>query len=185
MRENKLWMLHSFDKDRCRHEINGLTAVLHCHHFASLTTQMAIDCKLLDAGKLLAECSEDTFYRVLTNYYRQHNITELFDRIDIAEKYFAEVGLGKMEVRYAGPYSGEIVLSHSHVDEGWIKKWGKYDKPINFIGCGYATAVFSAIYDRARREYTANETKSIVCGDEESIIEVVEAIGTGGAYNGN
>jgi len=185
MAETKLWMLHNFDKDRCRHEMNGLTAVSHCHHFASLTTQLANDCELLDAKKLLAECAEDAFYTVLTNYYRQHGITDLNERIRIAEMYFAEVGLGKLKVKYAGPYSGEIVLEYSHVDEGWIKKWGLFDKPINFIGCGYATALFSAIYDRGRREFSAKELQSIVCGAEVSIIEVVEAMGAGGISNGN
>jgi hypothetical protein len=185
MTETKLWMLHSFDKERCRHEINGLTAVLHCHHFASLTTQLANDCQLLDAKKLLAECAEDTFYKVLTNYYQQHDITKLDDRIRIAELYFSEVGLGKMRVKYAGPYSGEIILEHSHVDEGWLKKWGVFDKPVNYIGCGFASALFSAIYDRERRQYSAKELQSIACGADVSVIEVIEAIGIGGVSNGN
>ena len=181
MAETKLWMLRSFDKERCRHEINGLTSVLHCHHFAALTTQLANDCELLDAKALLAECAEDTFYKVLTGYYSQHGVKELAERIKIAEMYFAEVGLGKMRVKCAGPYSGEIILEHSHIDEGWLKKWGIFDKPVNYIGCGYATSVFSAIFDRDRREYSAKELQSIVCGAKVSIIEVVENLGVGGA----
>ena len=176
----KLLMRHSFDKERCRHEINGLTSVLHCHHFASLTTQLANDCQLLDAKRLLRECAEDTFYRVLTDYFRQNDITGLNERIQVAQQYFAEVGLGKLIVRFAGPYSGEAVLEHSHVDEGWVKKWGITDKPVNHIGCGYVSAAFSAIFGRGKREFTARELQSIACGADVSIIGVVDVTDMGG-----
>ena len=176
----KLTLQHSFDKDRCRHEINGQTYVLHCHHFASLTTQLANDCKLLDAKKLLMECSEDAFYQVLTDYYRRNNVTDLASRILVAEQYCSHVGLGKMKITYAGPYSGEVVFEHSHVDEGWVKKWGVTDKPVNHIGCGLVTAVFSAIYGCNTRKYRAKEVQSIACGAKTSVIKVTEATDVGG-----
>lgn len=185
MFEKSLNMQHIFNKERCRHEVNGLTTVLHCHHFASLITQLANDCELVDAKKLLEECAEDTFYKVLANYYRENNITELAERIQVAEQYFAEVGLGKLKVKFAGPYSGEVILEHSHVDEGWVKKWGVADKPVNHIGCGYVEALFSAIYDRKHREFSASELQSIACGAKESVIGVIEATGIGGEKNGN
>jgi hypothetical protein len=172
--KNELQYDHRFDKQKCRHAINGLTSVLHCHHFATLTTQVANDCGLLDGKKLLAECAEDTFYLLLTRYYRDHSITGMAERVEIAEQYFSAMGLGKLKVKYAGPYSGEVVLEHSHVDEGWLQKWGPADKPVNHIGCGYVTALFSAVYDRPRREFLAVEQQSIVRGADVSIITVTD-----------
>ena len=163
-----------FDRDRCRHIADGQTLVLHCHHFASLTTQLANDCTLLDAKKLLTECSEDAFYTVLTDYYRLNSVTDLRERIEAAERYFAECGLGKLSVTYAGICAGEVKLGHSHVDEGWIKKWGKTSKPINHIGCGFVTALFSAAFNRPKRSYTAKERQSIACGDNVSVITVTD-----------
>ena len=32
---------HEFDSDRCRHSLMGFQSVLHCHHYMTLTTQMA------------------------------------------------------------------------------------------------------------------------------------------------
>lgn len=165
-----------FDTGRCRHIAAGQTVVLHCYHFTSLTIQLANDCSLLDAKKLLAECSEDAFYTVLANYYRDNNIIDLRERILIAEQYFSEAGLGKLKVKFAGLCAGEVELSSSHVDEGWIKKWGYVSYPINYIGCGYVTAVFSAIYNRPKRTYSAREYQSIACGDKSSIITVTDAI---------
>ncbi|MCL1851435.1 MAG: hypothetical protein FWF88_00165 [Peptococcaceae bacterium] len=180
MANDTLRLRHAFDKERCRHEINGLTAVLHCHHFASLTTQLANDCQLLDAKKLLMQCAEDTFHLVLTDYYQQNAITGIEERLHVGEQYFAEVGLGKLKVSYAGPYSGEVVLEHSHLDEGWIKKWGRTDKPINYVGCGFVCALFAAAYNRNRREYTALELQSIARGADVSVIRVMDVTDSGG-----
>ena len=164
-----------YDRDRCRHiATDGQTLVLHCHHFASLTTQLANDCTFLDGKKLLAECAEDAFYTVLSDHYRQKNVTDLRKRIETAERYFAECGLGKLKVNYAGLCAGEVELKHSHVDEGWVKKWGVTSKPVNHIGCGYVTALFSAVFDRPKRSYVAKERHSIACGDDVSIITVTD-----------
>jgi len=166
----------TFDKETCRHTAGSQTLVLHCHHFASLTTQLANDCSLLDAKKLLAECAEDAFYTVLSNYFKNNNVTSINERIAAAERYFSECGLGKLKVNYAGICAGEVELTNSHVDEGWIKKWGKYDKPVNHIGCGYVTALMAAVFDCPKRSYTAVERQSIVCGADVSIITATDAV---------
>jgi len=162
-----------FDPKTCRHSINGQVQVLHCHHYATLYTQLANDCGMLDGKRLLAEVSEDTFYNILRDYYAANNISNIEDRISIAEQYFAISGLGKMTVRCASPESGEVELSTSHVDQGWIKKWGHKDQPVNFIGWGYISAMFSAVFDKPTRAYSVTETQSIVSGAETSRFEVV------------
>jgi len=166
---------HSFDRKRCRHEIAGRTAVLHCHHFATLISRLANDCRLLDAKRLLAECAEDAFRSALSDYFKKHTVIGLKDRIHIAEQYFSAVGLGRLRVKCAGYCGGQVILEHSHVDEGWLKKWGEAKVPVNHIGRGYVCAAFSAFYDRPRREFQARETQSIAQGAEVSIITVTDA----------
>ncbi|MDR3170109.1 MAG: hypothetical protein LBU17_00610 [Treponema sp.] len=170
--KHEILLDHQFDRNRCRHTINGIISVLHCHHFATLTTQVANDCSLLDAKKLLADSAEDAFYLVLTGYYKQYSITSINERISIGEQYFSATGLGKLKVRCAGVCSGEVVLEHSHVDEGWIKKWGLADQPVNHIGCGYINALFSAVFDRSKRTFRAVEQQSIAMGADVSIIRI-------------
>lgn len=153
-----------FDRKTCRHSLNGQVVVLHCHHYASLYSQLADDCGLLDAKKLLAEVSEDTFYKILSDYYALHGIDRIDDRISIAEQYYAALGIGSMKVLYAGPDSGEVELIHSHIDEGWIKKWGKTDKPVNFITCGYIAALMASVLGKSPRTFGVAEVESIVCG---------------------
>jgi hypothetical protein len=166
---------HSFDRKRCRHEIGGMTAVLHCHHFATLISRLANDCKLVDAKRILADCAEDAFHAALSNYFKRHGVSGIERRASLAEQYFSTVGLGMMRVKYAGYCSGEVIMEHSHVDEGWLKKWGEANSPVNHIGRGYVTAAFSAIFDRGRRIYFATERRSIARGASQSVIRVTDA----------
>jgi hypothetical protein len=165
---------HKFDPETCRHYLNGQLVVLHCHHYASLYTQLALDCSMLDAKKLLADCAEDSFLEVLTSYFQEHKVTSVEDRIAIGQQYYASTGLGKLTVLCAGCDAGEIRLDFSHVDQGWVRKWDKTDQPVNYIGLGYVSALFSAIYDYPARSFQARETQSIVTGCDHSTIEVVK-----------
>ncbi|MGV8119460.1 MAG: hypothetical protein AB2L14_06810 [Candidatus Xenobiia bacterium LiM19] len=153
-----------FDRKTCRHTLNGQLVVLHCHHYAALYSQLADDCGLLDAKKLLAEVSEDTFYKMLSDYYALYGIDRIDDRISIAEQYYAALGIGKMKVIYAGNESGEVELIHSHVDEGWVKKWGNRESPVNFITCGYIAALMASVYGKQPRMFTVVEAESMVAG---------------------
>ncbi|MBN1346125.1 MAG: hypothetical protein JXQ73_25785 [Phycisphaerae bacterium] len=173
IKKTEIVLDHKFDPKACRHSLGGATYVLHCHHYATLYTQLADDCGMLDGKKLLAEVSGDVFGRELSRYYECHGIEDIADRIAIAEQYYAVAGLGQMKVICAGPEGGEVELLHSHVDEGWIKKWGKRDKPVNFITCGYIAGVFAAVFDRDPRTYQVGETDSIVTGADRSKFQVV------------
>jgi hypothetical protein len=165
-----------FDRRRCRQIADGHTVVMHCHHSATLITRLAIDCAMLDGKKLIAQCAEDVFYKVLVGYCRRHDITGLRERVKVAERYFAEAGLGKLVVQCAGHTTGEVVLEHSHVDEGWKKKWGVSSHPVNHLGRGYISAMFSVIFDRPTRTYEAIEQQSIACGADHSFITVTDAV---------
>lgn len=161
---------HEFDSSRKRHYLNDALTVLHCHHFTSLYTQLAID-----AGEqqLLTEVAEDSFIEVLRDYFESNCIQGIADRIAIGTQYYAAVGLGTMEVIFLGTDSGEVVLPTSHLDEGWIKKWGKYDKPVNYLTSGFIAALCAAVWDLPARAFKATEVQSIVMGAQTSKFKIV------------
>jgi hypothetical protein len=173
MEELQLVLDHKFDPKTCRHTMNGEPFVLHCHHYLTLYTQLAEDCGMLDGRKLLTEVAHDTFYETLSSYYKQHAIEDVSDRIAIGEQYYAAMGLGQMHVKCAGPDGGEVVLEHSHLDEGWIKKFGKRTTPGDYVTAGYLGGLFSAVFNLSPRAFTANEVESIACGAPVSRFEVV------------
>lgn len=157
---------HEFDKETCRHSLMGFQSVLHCHHYMTLTTQMAEDADFLNGTDILISTMEDVIYRVLFNYYKQHNIQDNWEKISIAEQYYSICGLGQIKFQHVGDFSASVKVLHSHVDEGWIKKWSKRNKPVNYIGRGYVQAVLSLVNNKPPRTYDSQEIKSIVKGDK-------------------
>jgi len=168
--KTSLLLDHKFEGKTKRHFINNFQTVYHCHHFTTLYTQLAID-----AGEtcLLARTAEDSFHALLCDYYENHEIFDISERIEIACQYYAAVGMGKIVVNFLGNDSGEVCSPHSHIDTGWIKKWGQYDKPVNYIGCGYINAMFAAILDLPVGSFESKEIKSIVKGADASMFKIV------------
>ena len=172
--KNEFVVKHRFDNVKCRHYLNEMVVVLHCHHYATLYTQLAMDCAFLDAKKLLAESMEDTFYPIFEDYFDYGEVDDIEDRVTIVEDCYSGImGMGKLKISCLGELSGEVILEYSHLDEGWLKKWGKYDKPVNYMTAGYIAAAFAAILEKPMRSFKVVEIKSIAMGDPISKFKVV------------
>lgn len=164
---------HKFDIEKKRHYINNFQYVFHCHHYMSLFTQLAIDTNETFNGiKILYETSENLSYQFLINYFSKNNINDINEKIETSCKLYSFLGLGKMNVKNVTENGGEIELLTSHVDEGWLKKWGKSDKPVNHVTAGYISGMFSAIFNKPIKTYKINEIQSIVKGDKISIFKI-------------
>jgi predicted hydrocarbon binding protein len=164
---------YKFDPDRRRHYINNVLTVLHCHHYATLFTQLALDAKeLVDGTKILKDSAEDAFFEMLSSYYKKNGVTGVNDRLETAKRIFTAIGMGKMIIVSSDSNGGEIDVPHAYVDEGWLKKWGKHKEPVNFIGSGFFSGMFAAVFDKPLRTYKATETQSLVMGAEKSHFKV-------------
>ena len=162
----------TFDSEQKRHYLNGAVTVFHCHHYVSLLSQLAGDAVNFEGPRLLAETAAEVFGGALRAYYRAQAVKNIPDRISIAEQYFAFVGLGKIEFEFWDG-GGMATLRHSHVDEGWRKKWGQSEHRVNFIGEGYIQGAWAAIFDRKNpTDCLITETQSIVSGASSSRFEM-------------
>jgi len=169
--KNEVKYNHYYDQKSRRHFINGVQSVLHCHHYTTLYSQLAIDANETD---LLKECARENFRELLVKYFAENEtINTIADKIDIACQYYSLLGLGKMEVRFLGNESGYVELPYSHVDAGWLKKWGKYDKPVNYITAGFIEAMFEVITCQDSKAFLAIEHQSIAMGSEISSFRVI------------
>lgn len=170
---SELKLEHRFDAQRNRHYLNNNLTVLHCHHYATLFTQLGLDAKeIVDGTRILKESIEDTFFEALSGYFSQNNVTEAGERMDVAVQMFSAVGMGKMSVISHSENGGEVDMPVAYVDEGWLKKWGKSNSPVNFIGQGYLAAMFSAVYGKSCQTYTISETQSRVMGADKSVFKI-------------
>lgn len=165
---------HTFDENTFRHFINGHGFVLHCHHYMTLTCKLAEEFADLGAVRVLAETAEDTIRPVLESYVKEKGIASPAERLQVGAEYYSFMGMGKMAATGTAT-GGEVKLAHSHVDEGWIAKWGKHDKPINHFTRGFVAAMFAVAFDKPARSFEAVETAAIVTGAPESVLSVKAA----------
>jgi hypothetical protein len=153
-----------FDTNHMYQYVNNEISVMHCHHYATLFTRLAIDMDRIGGTRFLTEAMEESSYLTLHRAFLTQNLTSKTDKAAVAEQYFGLSGLGKLELEVGGT-GGKAKMIHSHVDEGWIKKWKKEDREVNYIGQGYIAAAFSIINGNPVGYYQVKETKSIVKGD--------------------
>jgi hypothetical protein len=163
----------TFDDTTFRHYMNGHLSVMHCHHYMALTTKLAIEYKSVGAERILFESTEDSMRPLFDDYFKKHSTSVGSERLKIASEYFAIMGLGRIELT-GGPASGDVILLHSHVDEGWVKKFGVASTPVNHVTRGYAAAAFAAAYDKPPRSYEVTESSSIAMGATQGRMLAVE-----------
>jgi hypothetical protein len=164
----------TFDENNYRHAVNGHESVLHCHHYMCLTTKVAHQFAKIGGAKILRESAEDSIRPMLDSYIAEHHVKSPEDRLAIGAEYYAVFGMGLMEIN-GDAESGEVRLLHSHIDEGWIKKFGKSDRPINDFTRGFVAAVFAAAFDKPARSYEVRETASIATGEKVGVLMVRKA----------
>jgi hypothetical protein len=157
----------TFDDKTYRHYINGFLSVMHCHHYMTLATKLCEKYEAIGGPRIMSESVEDSVRPMFDAYIKQHGISDPGARLEVAQEYYAYMGMGKMTA--SGDASGgEVQLTSSHVDAGWIKKWGNRDKAANYWTCGYIAAMFAAAFDKPPRSFDVQEVASIVKGDEVS-----------------
>jgi hypothetical protein len=150
----------SLDNETFRHYINGHAVVMHSHHYLALITKLAEEFGDIGGPQLLKDVVEESMWTVLNDYVQKNGQTTPLQRCNIGREYYSVYGLGKMKV--AGTESGgEVCLVRSHVDEGWINKWGHHTKPINHFTCGYIAALFAVTFNKPAKSYTVIETESM------------------------
>ncbi len=156
----------SLDNETFRHYLNGHSVVMHSHHYLALITKLVEDLGDIGGPQLLKDVVEESMWAVLDDYVQKNGVSTPLQRCTVGREYYSVYGLGKMKV--AGTESGgEVCLIRSHVDEGWIRKWGHHTKPINHFTCGYIAAMFAVAFNKPVRSYTVTETESMaVTGTE-------------------
>ncbi len=156
-----------FDDNTYRHYMNGFLTVLHCHHYLCLTTQTAIQFEDIGGIDILINTVIDTISPVFKKYIDDNQVATLKEKIAVGSDFYAVMGLGKMKVKLTKK-GGQVELLRSHIDKGWITKWGTENACINFFTVGYINAMFSIATGLAPQAFKVEEISSIVSGQDTS-----------------
>jgi predicted hydrocarbon binding protein len=159
--------IQTFDPVRKLQYVNSDPSVMHCHHYATLYTKLALDFSDFGIPYMLRDSMEEASYLVLKKAFLIRDIKDREKKKNLAEEHFRLAGLGRVSITLTGN-GGTARMNHSHMDEGWISKWGRHDEPVNFIGQGYLAAAFALIFEKRLRSFSVRETESIVSGNSYS-----------------
>lgn len=160
----------SLDNETFRHFLNGHAVVMHSHHYLALITKLVENLSDIGGPQLLRDVVEESMWTVLNDYVQKNDLTTPLQRCNVGREYYSVYGLGKLKVG-GTEKGGEVCLVRSHIDEGWIQKWGHHTKPINHFTCGYIAAMFAVAFDKPVKSYTVTETESMaVTGTEGTFI---------------
>jgi len=158
---------HTFDKNTYRHSYNGTLMVLHCHHYMSLLTKLAMDYPEVNGADILASSAEDSIRPLLDETARRQSAKTPEEVMSVGKELYQQLGMGLMSIDGARENS-EVTLVRSHVDQGWIKKWGKSTTVVNHFTRGFISAIFGAAFQKPGQSFIVEETSSIARGDATS-----------------
>ncbi len=156
----------NLDSETYRNFLNGHPVVMHSHHYLALITKLAEEMNDLEGLQILKDVVEESMRAVFDDYIEKNGLTSPLDRCNVGREYYSAFGLGKMVVT-GSESGGEVRLVRSHLDEGWVMKWGAADKPINHFTCGYIAAVFGSAFGKPTKSYTVTEVASMAAGETE------------------
>jgi len=156
----------TMDNDTFRHSLNGHPFVMHSHHYLALITQMAENLDDIGGKQILMDVVEESMRTIFDDYIQKNGLTSAQDKCNVGREYYSAFGLGKMVIT-GDENGGEVRLVRSHLDEGWVMKWGTHDKPINYFTCGYIAAMFGAAFNKSLKSYSVTEAASIAAGEPE------------------
>lgn len=163
---------HRFDSTTNRHYLNDKQMVLHCHHYAVMYTQLAIDAQELGGIDGMVNVAAKVFGGFLSDYYKANGVESQEDKISLAESYWKALGMGLVKITANGAASATAEMEYSHMDEGWLKKWGAASQPVNLFTQGFLKGTLGAIYNVSPDSYSVEETRSLVQGDAVSAFTV-------------
>jgi len=161
----------TLDPETHRHYLNGQPVVMHSHHYLALITKLVEDLKDMGGPGILRDVVEETMRAVFDDYIQKNSLGSAQERCNVGREYYSVFGLGKMVVT-GDENGGEVRLIHSHLDEGWLKKWGPHNDPVNHFTCGYVAAMFGAAFNKPLKTYAVTEVASIAAGSPESRFSV-------------
>lgn len=149
-----------------RQYLNGHPVVMHSHHYLALITKMAEDLADIGGTEILQDVVEETMRAMFDDYIQKNGLTTAQDKCNVGREYYSVFGLGKMLIT-GDELGGEVRLVRSHLDEGWVMKWGVTDRPVNYFTRGYIAAMFGAAFGKPLKSYTVTESASMAKGDPE------------------
>lgn len=155
----------SYDKNACKHFLEDIHFVLHCHHYNSLMHRAITKTPYLDGKKFIFNISAQEFYKALKHVCSNQRATSSSEIIKIAEALYKALGFGDLKMSNLSNSGGRVQSPTSHLSTGYLNKWGKQEEPVDDFGRAYVAASWALAFGHEVKSCKVEQIKCISCGD--------------------
>ncbi|RME91775.1 MAG: hypothetical protein D6767_04505 [Candidatus Hydrogenedentota bacterium] len=148
----------------------GEPLVFHCNHY-NLFLQRTIEDtgEYIDAETILVDGAVSCTYSMLNRLFEKNpKYRDPKIRLEIASAIYSQLGFGLLPIHELTEDGGVVHTKITHYSYGWLKKWGKRDKPVDYFTRGYLIAALAQAYFLPPGAFSCKQTKCLSMGDEQN-----------------
>jgi len=160
-----------YDKSQCKHFLEGIHFVLHCHHYNSLMHRAITRTPYIDGKKFIFDIASKEFYQTIKQICTKKNVSNSKAIIVVAQELYRVLGFGYLDMSSLSNNGGVIQTDSSHLATGYLTKWGTQKEPVDDFGKAYIAATWALAFNQDVKNCKINQTKCMSCGD--SVCEFV------------
>jgi len=161
-----------YDKINCKHYLEGVHFVLHCHHYNSLLHRAIARTPYIDGKKFIYETSSKEFYNTIKQICSKKGVSGGKNAINVAEELYKTLGFGDLDMSGLTQHGGKVVSYASHLATGYLTKWGRQNIPVDDFGKAYAAATWAVAFNGNVQNCNIKQTKCLSCGDSVGEFEI-------------
>jgi hypothetical protein len=163
-----------FDEKTGLIAIEGESMVIHCHFYNVFLLQAIELASYIDGKAILFESAEKSVRFQLENYFKNCNITDEKDKLQVGGDMFKKFGFGLLDFSGISVSGGKVKSNSGHIALGWKKNFGEREEPVDIFACGFIAGVLGATYQKPVGSYKVTELECIIQGKDACIFEVTE-----------
>ncbi len=155
----------SFDANSNIILLDGAMVYLHCHHYNCGLIKVLEDIEGIRARDIIVQSAAEEFYTNFSEYIKKYLMEKTdFEKLNAAEDLYRFMGFGRIDLSGVNDKGGMVYANSSYYVIGWLAKYGRRDKPLCYLTCGFLSGVLSAVYLKPLDYYKVIEKHCMITG---------------------
>jgi len=166
----------TFAPDQNILKLDDVMVSLHCHHYNCGLVKVLEEMEGVNARDIFIQAATEEFYINFKNYISNHlKRKTAIEKLEAASDLYRFMGFGRLNLSGLNKSGGIAFADSSYYVIGWLAKYGRRKTPVCHLTCGFINGILTAIYGQALGEYTVEEKRCMITGDDmcEFVVSVV------------
>jgi predicted hydrocarbon binding protein len=157
----------SFESDLNIIKLDGVMVSLQCHHYNCGLVKVLEEMEEVNARDIFIQAATEEFYKNFNNFISSHLEGKTgSEKKEAAADLYRFMGFGRLDLSRLNESGGIVYADSSYYVTGWLAKYGRRTTPLCHLTCGFISGIMSAIYGKTPGEYSVEEKKCIITGND-------------------